>query len=165
MGLDLVEVAPNANPPVCRIVDYGKFKYDMAKADKDKKTNSAGKVKEIKFRVNIDRHDYETKVRHAEEFLDRGNKVRVLLQFKGREMAHQNLGLAVIQRVREDLITMGLVETEPKLVGRSITMTITPLPPAKRKRKFAPTKDEDLPDDTDDTSDEDGDEEDNESKD
>ena len=85
LGLDLVEVAATANPPVCRIVDYGKFKYEAAKHDKDKK-HSTSKLKEVKFRVNIGKHDYETKLRHSEEFLDKGNKVRVLLQFRGREM-------------------------------------------------------------------------------
>ncbi len=91
LGLDLVEVAPTANPPVCKIVDFGKFRYDISKHSKDKKPGSS-KLKEVKFRVNIDEHDYLTKVRHAEEFLDRGNKVRVQLQFRGREMAHQELG-------------------------------------------------------------------------
>ena len=88
LGLDLVEVAATASPPVCKIIDFGKFRYDVSKHSKDKKHGGA-KLKEIKFRVNIDEHDYVTKVRHAEEFLDRGNKVRVQLQFRGREMDHQ----------------------------------------------------------------------------
>jgi len=99
LGLDLVEVAPTANPPVCKIVDFGKFRYDISKHSKDKKP-SGSKLKEIKFRVNIDEHDYLTKVRHAEEFLDRGNKVRVQLQFRGREMAHQELGTHLVEKVR-----------------------------------------------------------------
>lgn len=135
LGLDLVEVAPTANPPVCRIVDYGKFKYEAAKHDKDKK-NSGSKLKEIKFRVNIDEHDYVTKLRHAEEFLDKGNKVRVQLQYRGREMAHQELGMELMGRVKSDLATMANVEQEPKLMGKSVTMTLAPLPQNKRKRHF-----------------------------
>src|SRR3954468_18632763 len=135
MGLDLVEVAAQANPPVCRIVDYGKFKYEVAKHDKEKK-NAGSKLKEIKFRVNIDDHDYETKLRHAEEFLDKGNKVRVQLQFRGREMAHQELGRQLMERVKIDLQTMANVEQEPKQQGRNVTMTLAPLPASKRKRNF-----------------------------
>ena len=136
MGLDLVEIAPNAQPPVCRIVDFGKFRYDLSKQEKDKKQTTT-KVKEIKFRVNIDEHDYLTKVRHAEDFLDKSNKVKVHLQFRGREMAHQDLGMQVVQRVRKDLAGMAHVDMEPKLVGRAIGMTLSPLPAGKRIRKFS----------------------------
>jgi len=136
MGLDLIEIAPGAQPPVCRIVDFGKFRYDLAKQEKEKK-HTAGKVKEVKFRVNIDEHDYLTKIRHAEEFLDKGNKVKIHLQFRGREMAHQELGVQVVQRVKIDLATMGHVDMEPKLVGKAIGMTLSPLPAGKRKRKFS----------------------------
>lgn len=136
LGLDLIEIAPGAQPPVCRIVDFGKFRYDLAKQEKDKR-NVAGKVKEVKFRVNIDEHDYLTKIRHAEEFLDKGNKVKIHLQFRGREMAHQELGMQVVKRVKVDLATMGHVDMEPKLVGKAIGMTLSPLPAAKRKRKFS----------------------------
>lgn len=135
LGLDLIEVAPNAQPPVCRILDFGKFRYDASKQEKEKK-NNAGRVKEVKFRVNIDEHDYMTKLRHAEEFLDKGNKVKIHLQFRGREIAHQELGMEVINRVREDLAGMGQVDMEPKLVGRAIGMTLSPLPAHKRKRRF-----------------------------
>ena len=135
LGLDLVEVAANANPPVCRIVDFGKFKYEAAKHEKEKK-NAGSKLKEIKFRVNIDEHDYETKLRHGEEFLDKGNKVRVQLQFRGREMAHQELGMQLMHRVQKDLDTMAAVEMAPKLMGKSITMTLAPIPQNKRKRHF-----------------------------
>src|SRR5438093_10478244 len=135
LGLDLVEVAPTANPPVCKIVDFGKFRYDNSQHSKDKKPASA-KLKEIKFRVNIDEHDYVTKVRHAEEYLDRGNKVRVQLQFRGREMAHQELGNQLVEKVRDDLSSMSQVETEPKIAGRNISMTLAPLPANRRKRKF-----------------------------
>lgn len=136
LGLDLVEVAANANPPVCRIVDFGKFRYELAKQEKDKKQNTS-KLKEIKFRVNIDEHDYLTKIRRGEQFLDKGNKLKVQLQFRGREMAHKELGDAVMRRVKEDLSTMAAVEMEPKQVGKSINMTLSPLPAAKRKRKFS----------------------------
>jgi translation initiation factor IF-3 len=139
LGLDLVEVAPMANPPVCKIVDFGKFRYDISKHSKDKKPASS-KLKEIKFRVNIDEHDYLTKVRHAEEFLDRGNKVRVQLQFRGREMAHQEFGTHLVEKVRDDLSSMSQVETEPKIAGRNITMTLAPLPANRRKRKFTASK-------------------------
>ncbi len=144
MGLDLVEVAATANPPVCRIVDYGKFRYDQAKQEKDKKHNAAGKVKEIKFRVNIDSHDYVTKLRRSEEFLDKGNKLKLLLQFRGRENAHKELGMELMLKVKDDLATMGHVDMDPKLVGRAISMTMSPLPAQKRKRKFAPLRDEEF---------------------
>ncbi len=142
LGLDLVEIAPTANPPVCKIVDFGKFRYDLSKQDKEKRP-SGTKLKEIKFRVNIDEHDYLTKIRHGEEFLDRGNKVRVQLQFRGREMAHQEFGMKLMERVRDDLATMSQVEMEPKMTGRNITMTLSPLPANRRKRKFAAPKEED----------------------
>jgi translation initiation factor IF-3 len=137
LGLDLVEVAPTANPPVCKIVDFGKFRYDISKQEKDKRP-SGTKLKEIKFRVNIDDHDYLTKIRHGEEFLDRGNKVRVQLQFRGREMAHQEFGMQLMEKVRDDLSSMSQVETEPKIAGRNVTMTLSPLPANRRKRRFVP---------------------------
>jgi len=153
LGLNLVEVAPNATPPVCRIVDFGKYRYELSKQDKEKKT-VAGKLKEIKFRVNIDAHDYLTKVRRSEEFLDKGYKLKIHLQFRGREMAHQELGMALMQRVKADLDSMAHVEMEPKLVGKSIGMTLSPLPAAKRKRRFLPMGADELeaedPDDKDD---------------
>lgn len=157
-GLDLVEVAATANPPVCRIVDFGKFKYELAKHDKDKK-NSTSKLKEIKFRVNISENDYETKLRHGEEFLDKSNKVRVQLQFRGRENAHKELGMVLMNRIAADLSQMANVEQPPKLLGKAVTMTLTPLPANKRKRKFA--KSLDLPEDPDigDDEDEEGSEE------
>src|SRR5438067_8211281 len=135
-GLDLVEVAPTANPPVCKIVALGKFRYDISKHDKDKKPSRA-KLKELKFRVNIDDHDYLTKIRHGEEFLDRGNKVRVQLQFRGREMAHQEFGMQLMEKVRDDLSGMSQVEMEPKITGRNVTMTLSPLPANRRRRRFS----------------------------
>src|SRR5258708_4611687 len=142
LGLDLVEVAATAVPPVCRIVDYGKFKYEQAKHDKDKK-NTSSKLKEIKFRVNISEHDYETKMRHGEEFLDKGNKVRIQLQFRGREIAHQELGMHLMDRIKRDLATTATLEQEPKMQGRNVTMTLAPLPANKRKRNFV--SDRELP--------------------
>lgn len=134
-GLDLVEVAATAQPPVCRIVDYGKFRYELAKHEKEKK-HTVNKVKEIKFRANIDEHDYMTKIRHAEDFLDKGNKLKIGLQFRGREMAHQEIGRAVMERVKQDLATMAHVDMEPKMAGRALGMTLSPLPANKRKRRF-----------------------------
>lgn len=141
LGCDLVEVAPNAEPPVCRIVDFGKFRYELSKQEKERK-HVSGKLKEVKFGVNIDAHDYMTKVRHAEEFLFKGNKVKVLLQFRGRQMAHQDLGMIVVLRVRDDLNTMSQIEMQPRQQGRTISMVLAPLPEGKRKRKFAPPEGE-----------------------
>src|SRR6478752_8628896 len=144
LELDLVEIAPTANPPVCKIVDFGKFRYDISKQEKDRR--SAGtRLKEIKFRVNIDDHDYLTKIRHGEEFLDKGNKVRVQLQFRGREMAHQEFGMQLMEKVRDDLAGMSQVEMEPKIAGRNVTMTLSPLPAARRKRRFAIKKEDEQP--------------------
>lgn len=157
-GLDLVEVAPNANPPVCRIVDFGKFRYEMAKQEKDKRQSSS-KLKELKFRVNCAEHDYLTKIRRGEQFLDKGNKLKIQLQFRGREMAHKDLGDAVMQRVRDDLAGMAVVEMAAKQVGKSINMTLSPLPANKRKRRFSlPEHDvEELEDDSQEHHDEDED--------
>ncbi len=141
MGMDLVEIAPTANPPVCQIVDFGKYRYELAKQEKERK-HSVAKLKEVKFRVNIDEHDYMTKVRRAEEFLDKGSKVKVQLQFRGREMAHKELGDQLMVRVKKDLDSMSVVEMEPKHAGRSINMTLSPLPPARRKRRFKPMDEE-----------------------
>ena len=120
-----------------KIVAIGKFRYDLSKQEKDKKASGA-RLKEIKFRVNIDDHDYLTKIRHGEEFLDKGSKVRVQLQFRGREMAHQEFGMELMEKVKQDLAGMSQVEMEPKLAGRNITMTLSPLPANRRKRRFAP---------------------------
>ncbi len=154
LGLDLVEVAPTANPPVCKIVDFGKFRYDISKQEKEKKA-SGTKLKEIKFRVNIDEHDYMTKIRHGENFLDKGNKVRVQLQFRGREMAHQEFGMQLMHKVRDDLNSMSQVEMEAKIAGRNITMTLSPLPAARRKRRFSVAGEDEAPeDDSEETTDE-----------
>ncbi len=141
-GLDLVEVAPNADPPVCRIVDFGKYRYEQAKLEKERKSQAA-KLKEVKFRVNIDEHDYLTKIRHAEQFLHKGNKVRVQLQFRGRENAHQEFGFVLLDRVKGDLSTMSAVEMEPRKMGRAINMVLSPLPSQRRKLRWT-VPDEDL---------------------
>jgi len=154
-GLDLIEVAPTANPPVCRIADFGKFKYELTKKEKESK-HSATKIKEIKFRVKIGSHDYETKLRHAEEFLDKGNKLKMTLQFRGRENAHKDLGMTMMQKIIKDLETMAHVDMPPKLVGRAIGMTLSPLPSAKRKRRFAKIEEEYVEDDDDHDEDESG---------
>ena len=146
--MDLIEVAPTANPPVCRIADFGKFKYELTKKEKENR-HSASKVKEIKFRVKIGAHDYETKLRHAEEFVEKGNKLKIVLQFRGRENAHKDLGMVMMQKIIKDLETMAHVDMPPKLVGRAIGMTLSPLPPAKRKRRFAKIEGEYVEDDDD----------------
>lgn len=135
LGLDLVEVAPNVRPPVCRIVDYGKWKYEQAKQKKES-NRTRQKEKEVKFRVRIDPHDYEIKLRRAEDFLAHGNKLRLQLQFRGRENAFKELGFELMQKVKEDLSTMGHCDLEPKLSGRSVLMMMSPLPVEQQVRKF-----------------------------
>jgi translation initiation factor IF-3 len=135
VGLDLVEVAPNATPPVCRIMDFGKYVYEEQKKHSHAKT-TASKIKEIEFTARIAQHDYETKLRHAEEFLNHGNKVKMRLKFRGREMAHTEIGFEVMQRAVADLVGMGNPDAEPKLIGRNIHVMLSPLPPNKRKPKF-----------------------------
>jgi translation initiation factor IF-3 len=136
-GLDLVEVAGNVDPPVCKIIDYGKYKYIQEKHKKEAhRAHKTSKLKELKFRVGINAHDYKIKVVHAEDFLAEGHKVRVQLQFKGRQMAHQEIGFALMQRVKADLATMAHVDMEPKSAGRNINMQLSPLPERQRIRKF-----------------------------
>jgi len=136
-ALDLVEVAPNADPPVCKIVNYGKYKYIQEKHKKEAhKHQKASKLKEMKFRIGIDPHDYLIKIVHVEEFLAEGHKVRIQLQFRGRQMAHQELGFELAKRLKTDLATMGHVDSEPRMAGRNINMQISPLPERQRVRKF-----------------------------
>jgi len=136
-GLDLVEVAPNADPPVCKIVNYGKYKYIQEKHKKEAhKHQKGGKVKEMKFRIGIDPHDYLIKITHAEDFLAEGHKVRIQLQFRGRQMAHQELGHLLAKKIKEDLLTMGHVDQDPRMAGRNINMQLSPLPERQRQRKF-----------------------------
>jgi translation initiation factor IF-3 len=137
-GLDLVEVNPAANPPVCKILDFGKFKYNLEKKEKDaRKNSSATKLKELNFHMNIDEHDYGVKMRHAEEFMWKGMKVKLQLKFRGREMMHQDIGMNLIRRMRADLSQIGVADTEPKLIGKSINLMLSPLPARKRVRKFS----------------------------
>lgn len=152
LGLDLVEVAPNARPPVCRIVDYGKYKYEQSKQKKSDKPKV--REKEVKFRVNIEEHDYSIKMMNAEKFLSHGFKIRVQLQFRGRQMAHKDIGFKLMERVKEDLAGMAHVDLGPKLNNRNILMMLSPLPPEKQKRKFLVGDiDEDELDDLDDLED------------
>jgi len=141
--LDLVEVNPAANPPVCKIINYGKYRYDLAKREKDTKKNTAAtKLKELNFHMNIDEHDYGVKMRHAEEFMWKGMKVKLQLKFRGREMMHQDIGMNLIRRMRTDLAHISVADTEPKMIGKSINLMLSPLPARKRVRKFSVDNDE-----------------------
>ena len=133
--LDLVEVAPNVTPPVCRIMDFGKYMYEESKKHSHVKT-TASKIKEIEFSVRIEQNDFVTKLRHAEEFLDHGNKVKLRLKFRGREMARTEMGFDVINKAITELVGMGHPDGSPKLTGRNIYVMLTPLPVNKRKLKF-----------------------------
>ena len=127
VGLDLVEVSPNADPPVCKILDYGKFKYEaQKKANEARKKQKVIEVKEIKMRPGIDDHDYEVKMRAVRRFLDDGDKVKMTIRLRGREMAHQDLGLKVLQRVQAETAEVAKVEQYPKPEGRLMTMVIAP---------------------------------------
>ena len=126
-GLDLVEIVPNAEPPVCKIVDLGKLKYqNQKKAAEARKKQKTVEIKEIKMRPNIDIHDYEVKMKAAQRFFEEGDKVKVTLRFRGREMAHQELGMKLLQRVKEDTVEIAKVESEPKLEGRQMMMVLAP---------------------------------------
>jgi len=126
-GLDLVEVSPNAEPPVCKILDYGKFKYEAQKKKNEaRKKQKIIEVKEIKMRPGIDDHDYDVKMRAMHRFLGEGDKVKVTMRFRGREMVHQELGLKVLERVRGQLDEVAKVEQMPRLEGRQMTMVIAP---------------------------------------
>ena len=126
-GLDLVEVAPTAEPPVCKILDFGKFKYEaQKKASEARKKQKTIDVKEIKMRPGIDEHDYQVKMRNARRFLESGDKVKITIRFRGREMAHQDRGMRVLDRVREELDELAKVEQVPLSEGRLMTMVIAP---------------------------------------
>jgi translation initiation factor IF-3 len=126
-GLDLVEIAPNSRPPVVKILDYGKYKFQaQKKAAEARKKQKTVEVKEIKMRPNIDTHDYAVKMKAARRFLDEGDKVKMTMRFRGREMAHQELGLQLLFRVRDDLNAMAKVESEPRLEGRQMIMILAP---------------------------------------
>ena len=137
-NLDLVEIAPNANPPVCRIMDYGKYKYDQAiKAKQARKNQSKIEVKEMKFRPKIDVGDYTTKKKHVLRFLEQGNKVKITIMFRGREMSHPEQGLSILERLADDLKDVAAVEAAPKMEGRNMFMLISPLPASSKKKKAA----------------------------
>ena len=126
-GLDLVEISPNANPPVCKIMDYGKYKYEQQKRESEaRKKQKVIEVKEVKFRPNTDTHDYDVKMRNVFRFLENGDKVKVTLRFRGREMAHQDLGRDLLERVAEDVKDIGKIENMPKMEGRQMIMIIGP---------------------------------------
>ena len=127
LGLDLVIVADKSDPPVCKIMDYGKFKYEeQKKKNEARKKQKTIDVKEIKLRPNIDSHDYDVKMRSMVKFLNEGDKVKVTMRFRGREMAHQNLGLDVLHRVRDDLEELSKIEQFPKMEGRQMVMVLSP---------------------------------------
>ena len=127
IGLDLVEISPGATPPVCKIMDYGKYKYEQQKkAAEARKNQHVIEVKEVKFRPNIDDHDYDVKMRNVSRFLEDGDKVKVTLRFRGREMAHMELGRDLLTRVANDIDGLGKVESMPKVEGRQMIMVVAP---------------------------------------
>ena len=126
-GLDLVEIAPNADPPVCKILDFGKYKYEeQKKKNEAKKKQKVIEVKEVKFRPSIDDHDYDVKMRSMTKFIGEGDKVKVTMRFRGRELAHQELGMDVLMRVKGDLDSIAKVEQFPRMEGRQMTMVVSP---------------------------------------
>jgi translation initiation factor IF-3 len=126
-GLDLVEIVPTANPPVCKILDYGKFRFlEQKKAAEARKKQKIVEVKEIKLRPGIDEHDYETKMKAVRRFFEEGDKVKVTLRFRGREMAHQDIGFRLLQRVKEETVSIAKVEAEPSMEGRQMIMVLAP---------------------------------------
>ncbi len=126
-GLDLVEISPDAQPPVCKILDYGKFKYqEQKKAAEARKNQKIVEIKEIKMRPSIDDHDYDVKMKAIKRFFDEGDKVKVTLRFRGREMAHQELGYQLLQKVKGELVEISKVESEPRLEGRQMVMVLAP---------------------------------------
>jgi translation initiation factor IF-3 len=127
VGLDLVEISPNAEPPVCKILDFGKFKYEQQKKKNEaKKKQKVIEIKEIKVRPNIDENDYQVKMRAMKSFIDEGDKVKVTLRFRGREMAHQDLGVKVLERIRAEMDVVSKVEQMPKLENRQMVMVLSP---------------------------------------
>jgi translation initiation factor IF-3 len=127
IGLNLVEVSPNADPPVCKFLDVGKHRYEaQKKANLARKTQKTQDIKEVKMRPNIDTHDYEVKMRNVTKFIENGDKVKITLRFRGREMAHQQLGMDLLNRVRDDIEEIGKVEAFPRLEGRQMLMVLSP---------------------------------------
>ena len=127
VGLNLVEVSPNAKPPVCKFLDVGKYRYEaQKKANAARKTQKTQDIKEVKMRPNIDTHDYDVKMRNVNKFIDNGDKVKITLRFRGREMAHQNLGMDLLKRVQDDMAETAKIEAFPRLEGRQMLMVISP---------------------------------------
>ena len=127
VGLDLVEISPNADPPVCKILDFGKFKYEQQKKKNEaKKKQKVIEIKEIKVRPNIDENDYQVKMRAMKSFIDEGDKVKVTLRFRGREMAHQDIGVRVLERIRAEMDTTSKVEQMPRMENRQMVMVLSP---------------------------------------
>ena len=127
VGLDLVEVSPNADPPVCKFLDVGKFRYEaQKKANLARKTQKTQDIKEIKMRPNIDDHDYDVKMRNVQRFIEDGDKVKVTLRFRGRELSHQQLGMNLLKRVQDDVIEIAKVEAYPRMEGRQMLMVLSP---------------------------------------
>jgi translation initiation factor IF-3 len=137
-GLDLVEISGNARPPICRILEFGKYMYEQSKRQKENraKASSSSKIKEVKFRVRTEEHDYLTKLRHAEEFLYKGNKLKLSLMFRGRENEHKELGIEVLAKAGKDLTHVGQADGDPKLSGRHVNMIMSPLPGSRRSLKY-----------------------------
>ena len=154
-GLDLVEVAASARPPVCRILEFGKYKYELSK-NKRNKEKSAKRIKEAKFRPRIEEHDYMTKVRRSEKFLHQGNKLKITLMFRGREMEHVELGMDLVKQAINDLSGVGKADDEPKLNGRFIIVSLSPLPKNQRTLRFNSLEDLEI-EESDDDSEESGD--------
>ena len=137
-GLDLVEVAAAADPPVCKIMDYGKYKYEQDQRRKESRRKASNVViKEMKFRPKIDSHDYDTKMRHVERFLEEGSKVKLTIMFRGREMAHPELGRRILEKVAERVAEIAIVESAPKQDGRNMTMVLNPVRRPKGKGQGA----------------------------
>ena len=135
-GKDLIEISPQANPPVCKIMDYGKFRYHQTKKEKEsKKAQHQVKIKEIKLKPNIDVHDFSTKKKHAREFIEKGHKVRVTCMFRGREMLHKELGEKLVSRMCQDLEDIALIEAPIKQMGRIITIVLAPIVMSKKTKK------------------------------
>jgi len=135
-GMDLVEIAANATPPVCRIMDYGKYKYDRAiKQKQARKKQTKIETKEMKFRPKIDVGDYTTKKKHVIRFLESGSKVKITIMFRGREMAHPDQGLSILERLADDLKDVAVIESQPKMEGRNMHMLIAPLPSTVKKKE------------------------------
>ena len=127
VGLDLVEVSPNADPPVCKFLDVGKFRYEaQKKANLARKTQKTQEIKEIKMRPNIDDHDYDTKMRNVTRFIEDGDKVKITLRFRGRELSHQQLGMNLLRRVQEDVAEVAKIESYPRMEGRQMLMVLSP---------------------------------------